>query len=307
MSRAVALIFFVFFSFALINNAHARGEDLGIIYPEVREPFASIFESMLEGIYEVHGDDAHSIAIKKEYNPQDIVDWVEEHEIRRIIALGSRSQKLIENIKLPIDEVVLGAVTRPPANPIFKSGIMLTPAPDRVYEQLELLLPSLEKIYIVHSPDSRWYVKIAQKLAINKHFSLETIETRSLADSVKQYKAILNRIDSQSAVWLLQDQLSADSRLLLPMILEAAWNKQFPVISNSAGHVRRGVLLALYPEPFEFGVDLANSTFNGNEELGDFAPFTEALRAANTRTAEHLELNWSRSTIRSFDLVFPSE
>ena len=307
MPRLDVLTLVVFVGIVLSMSAHGRGEDLGIIYPEVREPFASIFNSMLEGIYEVHGDDAHSVAIKKEYNPQDIVDWVDDNEISRIIALGSRSQKLVENIKLPIDEVVLGAVTKPPENRIFKAGIMLAPAPERVYEQLEVLLPDLEKIYIVHSKGSRWYVKIAQKAATDKDFSLEAIETESLAESAKQYKAIMDRIDSQSAVWLLQDSLSADSRLLLPMILEAAWNKRFPVISNSAGHVRRGVLLALYPEPFEFGVDLAHTTANGNDEVSGFAPFNEALRAANTRTAEHLGLNWPRSTIRDFDLVFPSE
>jgi len=91
------------------------------------------------------------------------------------------------------------------------------------------------------------------------------------------------------------------------MILEAAWNKRFAVISNSAGHVRRGVLLALYPEPFKFGVDLAGTLGNSNNKAGSFEPFKEALRAANIRTAEHLGLTWSRSTIRSFDLVFPSE
>ena len=307
MPRLATLLVCIVVGFALSINAFARGEDLGVIYPEVREPFASIFESMLEGIYEVHGDDARSLAIRKEYDPQDIVDWVEENKIRRIIALGSRSQKLIENIKLPVDQVVIGAVTKPPENPIFKAGMMLTPAPDRVYDQLEVLLPSLEKIYIVHSAGSRWYVKIAKKMAREKGYSLEAIETESLADSVQQYKAILNRIGSRSAVWLLQDPLSADSRLLLPLVLEAAWNKRFPVISNSAGHVRRGVLLALYPEPFEFGVDLANTTINGNPDTGNFVPFEDALRAANVRTAEHLELDWPRSTIRDFDLVFPSE
>ena len=288
-------------------NANANGNDIGVIYPDVREPYASIFAAMLDGIHEAKGDDVHSIAIKKEYDPQDIVDWVTTHKIKRVIALGSRSQKLIENIKLPVEEVVLGAVTRPPKSDIFNAGILLTPDPQQVYVELELLLSSIENIYIIYSDASRWYVDIAKALARDKAYNLVTIESESIADSVQKYKKILNSIDSKSAIWLLQDSLSGDSRLLLPLILEESWDKKFPVVSNSAGHVRRGVLLALYPDPFEFGVDLANTLKINSNSSGAFTPFQEALRAANTRTAEHLELHWSRSKIRSFDIVFPSE
>ncbi len=291
----------------MVRDADASGHDIGVIYPEVREPYASIFASMLDGIYEAKGDGVHFVAVKEEYNPQDIVDWVVTNKIKRVIALGRRSQKLIENIKLPVDEVVLGAVTRPPENDIFNAGILLTPDPQQVYVELELLLSSIENIYIIHSEASRWYVDIAKALARNRAYNLVTIESESIADSVKQYKKILDSIDSKSAIWLLQDSLSADSRLLLPLILEESWDKKFPVISNSAGHVRRGVLLALYPDPFEFGVDLANTLKTNGNPNGAFTPFQEALRAANTRTAEHLELGWSRSKIRSFDIVFPSE
>jgi putative ABC transport system substrate-binding protein len=303
--RAIILVLFI--GFVTPSSVFAQGEDLGVIYPEVREPFASIFASMLDGIHEAKGDDVHSIAVKKEYDPQDIVDWVTTHKIKRIIALGSRAQKLIENIKLPIDEVVLGAVTRPPESDIFNAGIVLTPDPQQVYLELEQLLSSIENIYIIYSDASRWYVDIAKALARGKEFNLVAIESKSIADSVQQYKKILDSIDSKSVIWLLQDSLSADSRLLLPLILEESWDRKFPVISNSAGHVRRGVLLALYPDPFEFGVDLANTLRITSNPSGAFNPFQEALRAANTRTAEHLELRWSRSRIRSFDIVFPSE
>ena len=311
MSRFKATLFLIIFvacvPVKVMQDANADGNDIGVIYPKVREPYASIFTSMLDGVYEAKGDGVHSIAVKKEYNPQDIVDWVVSHKIKRVIALGRRSQRLIENIKLPVDEVVLGAVTRPPESDIFNAGIVLTPDPNQVYVELELLLSSIENIYIIYSDASRWYVDIAKKLVRDKSYSLVAIESESIADSVQQYKKILDSIDSKSAIWLLQDPLSADSRLLLPLILEEAWDKKFPVISNSAGHVRRGVLLALYPDPFEFGVDLANTLKINSNQSGAFTPFQEALRAANTRTAERLELRWSRSKIRSFDIVFPSE
>ena len=311
MFRFKATLFLVIFvacmPVKMIQDANANGNDIGVIYPDVREPFASIFAAMLDGIYEAKGDDVHSIAVNKEYDPQDIVDWVTTNKIKRVIALGKRSQKLIENIKLPVDEVVLGAVTRPPESVIFNAGIVLTPDPQQVYVELELLFSSIENIYIIYSDASRWYVDIAKALARGKSYNLIAIESESISDSVKQYKKILDSIDSKSVIWLLQDPLSADSRLLLPLILEAAWDKSFPVISNSAGHVRRGVLLALYPDPFKFGVDLANTLNSESNPGGSFTPFQEALRAANTRTAEHLELRWSRSKVRSFDIVFPGE
>ncbi len=306
MKQFHAIIFVFFVGFIMPVNSHAKGEDIGVIYPDVREPFSTIFASMLDGVLDVHGDDVQSIAVKKELDPQDLVDWIKDNKITRIIAMGSRAQKLVENVKLDVIEVVLGAVTKPPKSDLFNAGLLLTPSPSRVYQQLDDLLPSVRNIYVIYSERSEWYVNIARGLARDWRYNLVAMKTESLSDSVKQYKKILDGIDSESAIWLLQDSLSSDSRLILPQLLEAAWDKQFPVISNSAGHVRRGVLLALYPDPFEFGTDLAHKLKNGNDK-GGFSPFEEALKAANTRTAEHLELGWSRKTIRGFNLVFPSE
>jgi hypothetical protein len=170
--RLKATLFLVIFvacvPLKVMREANAGGHDIGVIYPAVREPYASIFAAMLDGIHEAKGDEVRSISINKEYDPQDIVDWVTTNKIKRVIALGRRSQKLIENIKLPVEEVVLGAVTRPPKSDIFNAGILLTPDPQQVYVELELLLSSIENIYIIHSDASRWYVDIAKELIRGK-------------------------------------------------------------------------------------------------------------------------------------------
>ena len=77
------------------------------------------------------------------------------------------------------------------------------------------------------------------------------------------------------------------------------------MVSNKAGHVERGALLALYPDHFELGISLAQMSINNKLQEQKYRPFTQALNAANTRTADHLDLNWSRKTKRSINLIFP--
>ena len=288
----------------------ADGERVGVIYPDVREPYRSIFTSILEGIFEAAGDEVHTISVAKEVDPQEIVDWVKDNGIKDIIALGSRGQKMIENINLDVDKVILGAVVKPPAvekSKLFYSGIMLTPSPQKVYEAMKQLVPGVDNVYMIYSDTNQWYAEISIQNAGKFGYNLTAIKSESIKDSANEYRKILEEANEYVAIWLLQDTLSSDSRIILPVVLEAAWKKKIPVISNNASHVKRGVLLALYPDHFELGISLAEALSNEESKEQKFFPFEEAHKAANTRTADHLDLDWSRRTIRGFSLVFPNE
>lgn len=295
----ISLLIILLFIF---NGAFAKGDKIAVVYPDVREPYLSIFTSMVDGIRDTAGNEVKVLSIQKDMKLEELSKWKQENEIESIIALGNRSRKLVS--ELNIKHKVVGAITRPPDSG-FNSGVLLTPDPGLIIDEMNRLVPGVKNLYVIYSEKrSGWYVEIAKQSARNKGINLLDFKSNSKKESLEKYKSVFNgELNPNSAIWLLQDPLSSDSRVILPMVLSSAWDRKIPVISNKAGHVERGALLALYPDHFEIGVRLANMLI---QEISDkFVPFSEALNAANTRTADHLELKWSRKTKRSISLVFP--
>ena len=288
-----------------VQPVFATGEEIGVIYPDMREPYRSIFTNIIDGIRDTAGNEVKLLAVSTDDEVDTVSQWIEQNNIDSLIALGSRSQKLAA--KTDIENKVVGAIIKPPEENGFQAGVLLTPDPNTMFENLKLLVPNVGKIYVVYSEQhSGWYIDIAQMAARQNGLELEAVKSESKRDSITTYKKILDSdVDKNSAVWLLQDPLSSDRRIILPLVLELAWEKKIPVISNRAGHVERGALLALYPDHFELGISLAQMSIRNQMQAQKYAPFTDALNAANTRTADHLDLNWSRKTKRSINLVFP--
>ena len=290
-----------------VKPAFAVGEEIGVIYPDMREPYRSIFTNIIDGIRDTAGNGVKLLAVTSEDEVDTVSNWIEKNNIDSLIALGSRSQKLAA--KANIDKKIVGAIIKPPEENGFQAGVLLTPDPNILFENLKMLAPNITRIYTVYSQQhSGWYIDIAKTAADKNGIQLEAVESQSKRDSINSYKNILeSKVDRNSAVWLLQDPLSSDSRLILPLVLGLAWEKRIPVVSNKAGHVERGALLAPYPDHFELGISLAQMSINNKQQEQKYKPFTQALYAANTRTADHLDLNWSRKTKRSINLIFPRQ
>ena len=302
------LTFSLFLSLILVvKGVYAHGEGIAVVYPDLREPYRSIFTNIIDGIRDTAGDDIKTLAISKEETPEQLTNWVDENGIKSIIALGSRSQKLLTNLK--IKNKIVGAITRPPKENGFQAGVLLAPDPGKIFSELARLTPEIKNLHVVYSnKHSAWYINIARQAAKEAGINLIEIESDSKKESLKHYQSFFkSKPDNNSAIWLLQDSYSSDSKLILPFVLEAAWDQKIPVITNKAGHVERGALFALYPDHFELGISLAEMSLKNEIQVQKYAPFTQSLSMANTRTAEHLDLKWTRKTKRNFNLVFPKQ
>ncbi len=289
----------------VVQGASGSEDKVGVVYPDLREPYRTIFTNIIEGVMEVTGDNITILSVKKDYKVEKISQWINDNNIKSLISLGSRGKRLTSNIE--IENKVIGAITKPPKGNNFKAGIMLTPDPQNIFSEINRLVPDVKNVYVIYSEkNSGLYIEIAKESAWKYGIKLITIRSESKKESLEQYESILNgQINKTSAFWLLQDSLSSDRRLILPYVLEMAWSKKIPVISNKAGHVERGALLALYPDHFELGVSLAKMLLNQKMNKQKFVPFKASFNAANIRTADHLKLNWTRKLKRSFDLIFP--
>jgi len=289
----------------VVQEVLAHGEDIGVVYPDLREPYRSIFTNIIDGIRDTAGDDIKTLPVKKGDDADMVSEWIKDNKINSMIALGSRSQKLLSGYN--IRNKIVGAITRYPKENGFQAGVLLAPHPNRIFTELKRLVPDINQLYVVYSKDnSGWYMDIARESALEHGIFLVEVDSVSKKDSLIHYQSHFDSKPSKNnAIWLLQDSISSDAKLILPLVLEEAWDKKIPVISNKAGHVERGALFALYPDHFELGVSLAEMSINNETQAQKYAPFSQALSAANTRTADHLDLKWSRKVKRNFNLVFP--
>jgi len=109
----------------------------------------------------------------------------------------------------------------------------------------------------------------------------------------------------RDALWLLQDTTTVEDSAVLPLVLSEAWKRQLVVLSSSLAHVRRGVLMAPFPDNKRMGRALAESALRqmgGGKSAEGVLPLRELRSAVNSRTASHLGLDLS---LGRFDLVLP--
>ena len=49
----------------VVNNVFASGEGIAVLYPDIREPYRSVFTNIIDGVKDTIGNDVHTLAIKR--------------------------------------------------------------------------------------------------------------------------------------------------------------------------------------------------------------------------------------------------
>jgi len=285
-------------------------KNIGVIVPELRAPYKIIFDAVGEGIDDALNERTPKIALARDYDPHSIQRWINKEKIEAVIALGGIGQKAA--VYLPQGTpVVLGVLLSSPGPTNSYPGIALTPNPKSLFMLLERLDSKRKKIIVVYSPaKNQWLVDLAKRQTAANGVQLVAYKATDIKQAAIIYSEIFNgnRLDD-TAIWLLQDGRVNDSKVVLPFILEQAWQKKIVVFSSALGHVKKGVLFSLYPDNKEHGKQLAelmkNEIKNASSLRNMLQPSEGLQDAINSRTAEHLGIDLSRSELRKFDVVFP--
>ncbi len=130
----------------VMQNAFSGGERIGVIYPDLREPYRSIFSAIIDGIKDTLGDEVKLFSAGKDDSAKMVNEWLKTSDIEYTIALGTRSEKLTKSLNL--ENKLIGAITNPPLEGNFVSGILFTPDPGKVLQELKKLAPDVNRIYI---------------------------------------------------------------------------------------------------------------------------------------------------------------
>lgn len=299
----------------LANKIAMAGGDgpIAVVYPDIGEPYRSVFTKIIEGIEARAKSQVVSFAVGDGTDAATLRGTLKAKDVRVVIALGRQGMKAADGLNREFGVVVGGVVAVPEEAAKDLSVISLSPDPALLFARLRGLVPTARRVHVVYDPrQNSWLIRLAREAAREQGLELVAQEARDLKTAVRIYQDTLASANPERDVlWLPQDATTVEEGAVLPMVLQDAWERRLPVFSSSFGHVKRGVLFSLYPDNVGLGRNLAGSAM-GYLSAGEAAnrgvtPLTDVQIAVNLRTAKHLGLNFSSQQQRGFDLVFTGQ
>jgi putative tryptophan/tyrosine transport system substrate-binding protein len=291
--------------------AQASGEGgIAVIYPDIGEPYRSVFAQIINGIEEKAKGRVANFAVGPNVDVGELNNSLRRQDTRVVIALGRQGVKVASSLEGNFGMVV-GGILMAPDNELRNLQVnSLSPDPALLFSRLKGMMPKVRRVFTVYDPrQNDWLIRLAKEAALSQGLELVAYEAQDLRSAMRAYQDILAAIDnSQDALWLPQDSTTVEESTVLPMVLKESWDNNLAVFSSSFGHVRRGVLFSLYPNNVDLGRHLAGSALDmmvSGTETSGMLPLREVLMAINLRTAKHLGLNTTRS--QSFDMTFPEQ
>lgn len=313
-SRRTRMGLLVLALYSLAGLAGAFGAEpapVAVLYPNVREPYRSVFLGIVQGIKEelkmpvgeyVTGDGEDLAALGGR---------LREQQFKSVIALGRLGLAVARQFPRDIAVVIGAARMPPPAEARELNGITLTPDPDILFDWLKTLTPGVKRVTTIYTRgQDEWGIERARDTAKFHGLSLNALPADNIREAATLYRDFLAQIkDGSDALWLPQNDTTLDESTLLPVILKEAWEKNLVVFSSNPEYVKRGILFALYPDNVGMGRSLgalALERARDGRKPPAILPLRDLFIAINARTAEHLGLRFSNQEKRQFNLVFPS-
>ena len=297
-----------------MTNMLALGPGAGaiaVIYPDIGEPYRSVFMQIIEGIEDEAKAQVANYAVGSNVDIGELKNALRRQDARVVIALGRQGMKVASALDRNTGVVVGGVLTAPENEMRDQPVNSLTPDPALLFSRLKGFMPAARRVFTVYDPrQNGWLMRLAKEAARAQGLELVAYEAQDLRSAMRAYQEILAAADSrQDALWLPQDSTTVEEGSVLPLVLQGSWSRNLAVFSSSFGHVRRGVLFSLYPNNVGLGRHLAGSALSylpsGSYSARGMIPLREVLMAINLRTAKHLGLTPSRQ--QGFDLAFPEQ
>ncbi|MES2951751.1 MAG: ABC transporter substrate binding protein [Pseudomonadota bacterium] len=285
---------------------------LVVIYPDIGEPYRTVFTNIIDGIEEIAKTKVRSIAIAPNTDPTELNSQLRQYGTKVVIALGQQGWKATANLDKDI-AVVVGCVLRmPDSGNRTLMGISLTPDPAQLFARLKSLQSSVKKVHVVYSPQANaWLIKLAREAARTHGLELIAHEATDLSSAAKLYANIFaEAVSGRDALWLPNDSTTVDENTILPLVLQESWTRGVPIFSSNFSHVKKGALFALYPNNVELGRDLASMALGAlgpEQDKRGFSLLQAVNVAVNLRTASHVGISIASQQQRSFHSVFPEQ
>jgi putative ABC transport system substrate-binding protein len=294
----------------IASTAPTGGRGIAVLYPDIGDPYRSVFMRIIEGVEEQAKGRVLSVAVGANSNPQDVASELRQQDVRVVIALGRNGLKMASQLERDIGIIAGGVLSMPESDARNVAVFSLAPDPGLLFARLQSLMPAAKRVFVVYDPrQNSWLLKLAREAAAAKGLELVAYEAADLKTGLRMYQEVFGAMDPRKdALWLPQDSTTVDESSVLPLVLQEAWSRSLAVFSSSVVHVRRGALFSLYPDNVQIGRNLGSAAqaqlSSGGAQRASVTPLRSVLVAVNVRTANHLGLNLG-SRQQSFDMVFP--
>lgn len=291
----VAVLGFLLYAGSAVAADDEPGRSsIAVIYPDIGEPYRSVFATIIEGIEDRTRGKIASFPVAMGANPPALSDELRRRDIRSVIALGRSGLKVASSLDRQINVVAGGVLSVPESESQGMLVQSLAPDPALLFNRLRSFVPGTKRVIVVYDPrQNDWLIRLAREAAKAQGLELLALEAEDLKSAVRRYQDVLGSVNPRrDALWLPQDSTTVDESAVLPLVLREAWGQNLVVFSSNVVHVRRGVLFSLYPDNAELGRFLAGAALSAQQSSSAPSRGIQALKqvltAVNTRTAEHL-------------------
>ena len=274
---------------------------LTVLSPEVKAPYDAIFNKILQGIKTEYQGDITQIKLPRKFDPLKISQSIHTD---KVIALGKRGMLVAKKI-YQSKTVVVGAL---PIKPNGISGVSLMAHPNILFDSLHSLAPKVDTITVLYTNASAWIIDAAKEQALLKNLKLNPIKVVNLKSAVQAYDNLFEQENLEKmAIWLPLDPITANDKVIVPIILEKAWANKMVVFSSKPTHTKRGALFSAMPNNELLGKQLAKmvTTVNAKARPSTVAPLDGIKLAVNLRTAAHLGYKYDANEKSQFSVTFP--
>ena len=296
----------------LAAEEKAARANLAVIYPDIGEPYRSVFGAIIDGVEERAQGKVHGIRIPLGGSPPGLSDELRRRDVKVVIALGRSGLKAAANLDKQFTVVAGGVLSVPESEAEGVWVQSLAPEPALLFAKLKAFAPFVRRVVVVHDPrQNDWLIQLAREAAKAQSLELLVLEADDLKSAVRRYQEQLGSLHpKRDALWLLQDSTTVEESNVLPLVLRESWRQSLVVFSSNAMHVRRGALFALYPDNIEIGRFLADAALatlqSGAQSSRGIQALKQVLTVVNTRTAAHLGLDL-RASQQRIHLVYPEQ
>jgi len=301
----IKLWLFVFYLVLISEILHA--ERLAVVYPEIREPYRQIFLNIYKGIETSFEGQVSAYVLEAASTSDDLLLWLNQQKMNGAIVLGNRSMRTA--LSLPSSTLrIVGAVLIQPDDAKL-STITLVPSPNVVFKKLVKVLPKINRVHVVYRRQNAWFIETSTKEASKHSLKILAHGAGNAREMAYLYRQVLNNMEpGHDVLWIAPYGRSPD-KAILKVILQEAWRKKLPVISSSLADVKRGALFSFYTNNIEMGKELVNfwkSEQQNTTNVINVQPTESIEIAVNLRTANHLDLFYSKKNRKAFGLMYPT-
>jgi putative ABC transport system substrate-binding protein len=277
--------------------------DLVIIYPEVREPFARVFEEVVRGAEEGYQQNVRRVSMADNQSPVDFVHVLDRNS--PVLVLGNRLARQVTEHNAE-RRLIVGAVNSE-YNNVF--GITLIPDSEVIAQKLPVLVPGIKTVHIVTNAENNLldFDRATQALS-QQGIKLSIHQAEDIRVAAGVYRDLMQTLDEDDAVWILPKG-SFVNNAVLAILLQESWEKHFVVFSSNPIHVKRGALFSIYPNNYKMGLSLGRLALDvaqNNSPQRQMQALEDIFVTLNERTSNHLGINLTDDIRAHIDLILPA-